>query len=424
MQSVIVIGGGASGLMAAYELSKHKISVTVLEAKSRLGGRILTITEPFSQAVELGAEFIHGDLPHTLSLCDEAGAVYHKITGKMYTLEKGNYKKERHFSEHWNLLIKQMHALKQDMPLADFLQTYFDDKKYDDLRNSVRGFAGGFDLADVSTASTKGLYNEWSKEEGDQYRINGGYKLLIDYLEMQCKKNGCIIQTNCCVKKISWQQNDVNILTMCSRLFKSNKIIISVPVSVLQVENNDENYIEFEPSIPEHLTAAKNIGFGLVIKILLEFTENFWNKEKQDAGFFFIDEAEVPTWWTQLPVENNILTGWIGNEKSNSLKDNTDEMILDTALQSLANGFDISKTQLQLKLKASKIVNWYKIPDINGGYTFNTLKSVEAKKILHQPVNDTIFFTGEALYDSTPFGTVEAALASAKQTAAKILKTL
>jgi monoamine oxidase len=210
---------------------------------------------------------------------------------------------------------------------------------------------------------------------------------------------------------------------MCSRIFKTNIVIISVPVSVLQVKNNDENYIEFEPFIPEHIEAAKNIGFGSVIKIILEFTENFWNKAKNDAGFFFINE-EVPTWWTQLPVENNMLTGWIGNEKTISLKDNTNETILDKALHSLANAFDTSETELRSKLKASNIANWQNEPDINGGYSFNTLKSIEAKKILHQPVNDTIFFTGEALFDGTPLGTVEAAIASAKQTAAKILKNL
>ena len=84
MNSVIIIGGGAAGLMAAYELSKHKLPVTVLEAKDRLGGRIHTINDSsFSQPIELGAEFIHGDLPLTLSLLHKAAINYHATNGKM-----------------------------------------------------------------------------------------------------------------------------------------------------------------------------------------------------------------------------------------------------------------------------------------------------------------------------------------------------
>ena len=378
----MVVGGGAAGLMAAYELSKHPFQVTVLEAKNRLGGRIYTINDSsFSQPIEPGAEFIHGDLPFTFSLLNEAGIAYHATDGKMFHLEKGKFKKQKFFSEDWNKLMKQMRELKKDISLDDFLNKYFKDDKYHDLRESVKNFAGGFDLADISTASTKALCSEWSEETGQQYRINEGYKKLVDHLESQCKKNGCAIQTNCCVKKVSWQKNEVNILTMCSRLFKSNKAILTVPISVLQANSHNENYIEFTPSIPQHIEAAKKIGFGGVIKIILEFSENFWNKEEKDVGFIFIDE-EVPTWWSQLPVENTILTGWLGGEKANALKEKTDEYILETALRSLSNAFGLPLENLRSKLKASKICNWYKEPDINGGYSFNTIESFNAKKIL------------------------------------------
>ncbi len=94
-ESVIIIGGGAAGLMAAYELSKHKIHVTVIEVKNRLGGRIRTTRNTsFSKPVEEGAEFIHGDLPLTLSLLNEAGISYHAINDEMYRLEKGKLKKK------------------------------------------------------------------------------------------------------------------------------------------------------------------------------------------------------------------------------------------------------------------------------------------------------------------------------------------
>jgi monoamine oxidase len=424
MNSVIIIGGGAAGLMTAYELSKHNVQVTVLEAKDRLGGRIHTLNNSsFSQPIELGAEFIHGDLPLTLSLLHDAGLKYQATAGKMLYLDKGKFKKQKDDPVDWNGLMKKMHELREDIPLSDFLNRHFNDDKYYELRESVKNFAGGFDLAEMATASTKALCREWDEEWGSQYRINGGYMQLIDYLETQCKNNGCLVQTNCCAKKISWQKDEVNIVTMCSRLFKSNKIILTVPVSVLQADTDSEDYIEFKPAIPEHIRAAKDIGFGFVIKIILEFDDKFWNGKKKDVGFIFTDE-QVPTWWTQLPAENAILTGWVGGERTISLKDKTDAEILEIALRSLANAFDISFEDLKLKLKAGRIANWCKEPDINGGYSFNTTKSVQAKRLLREPVSDTIFFSGEALFEGTLIGTVEAALSSAKKTAAQLLQTL
>jgi monoamine oxidase len=424
MNSTIVIGGGAAGLMAAYELSKHNEHVIILEAKNRLGGRIYTINnKDFSLPIEAGAEFIHGKLPLTLSLLNEAGITYHELEGKMFHIEKGKIQKQNKFDKHWDLLIEQMQRLQKDTTLNNFLNTYFGDDKYAGLRKSAKSFAGGFDLADASKASVKSLYREWSEEMGHQSRVDGGYVKLIDYLETQCKKKGCIIHTNCCVKKISWQKDEVNILTMCSRFFKSNKIIITVPVSVLQANADNENYIEFEPAIPAHINAAMDIGFGTVIKIILEFSENFWGKKINHAGFIITGE-EISTWWTQLPIENAILTGWVGGEKAIDLKEKNDEEILAIAIQSLANAFVLSAADLKLKLKASGVYNWFKEPDIIGGYSYNTLNSIAAKKILHQAINDTIFFSGEALFEGSPLGTVEAALQSGKKTALKVLKTL
>jgi monoamine oxidase len=424
MNSVIIVGGGAAGLMAAYELSKHKLPVTVLEGKDRLGGRIHTITDnSFGCTIEAGAEFIHGDLPLTISLLNNAGIKYHAANDNMFHLEKGKLKEQKGFAEHWDKLMKQMRMLEDDMPLNDFLSKFFKDDRYAELRSSVKNFAGGFDLAEISAASTKALYKEWSKEMGNQYRIDGGYMQLINYLEAICRENSCVIETGCGVKKISWQLNEVEIISMCSRLFKGNKVAFTVPVSVLQSTTDDVNYIEFTPSIPEHISAAKNIGFGKVIKIIIGFADDFWNREKKDAGFFLTNE-EIPTWWTQSPVSNNILTGWAGGEKAIALQNETNENILHKALQSLAAAFNINISVVKQELRFCKIANWCADPGINGGYSFNTIESEKAKSFLRKPINDTIFFGGEALFNGTPGGTVEAALHSGKKMASQVLETL
>jgi len=59
--TVIVIGAGAAGLSAAAALGEAGLAVAVLEARERIGGRIITLRDPVCQSpVELGAEFVHG----------------------------------------------------------------------------------------------------------------------------------------------------------------------------------------------------------------------------------------------------------------------------------------------------------------------------------------------------------------------------
>ena len=73
-RSVVVIGAGLCGLTIALELTKRRVAVTVLEAQSRPGGRILTLRSPFraGQRVEAGAKHVVGDAA-LLALCREVG---------------------------------------------------------------------------------------------------------------------------------------------------------------------------------------------------------------------------------------------------------------------------------------------------------------------------------------------------------------
>lgn len=429
---ILIIGAGAAGLMAAYELSKAGKKVIVLEALDRLGGRAYTVhTTSGLTAVELGAEFVHGDLPITLGLLKEAGIKYTPASASMWQYREGKFTADEFFIEHWDQLITKLNELKQDMSIDEFMQQEFPDDQYWVMRESVRKYVSGYDTADPQKASCFALLNEWQHEdESAQHRIEGGYGMLMTCLANECKANSGEIHLNAIVKDIYWEPDKVSAITADGIAYHAAKIIVAVPPGVLQASVQEKGAITFHPLITEHSNAMQQIGFGAVIKILLEFDEAFWENEQtkvitghdlKDMGFLLSDE-EVPTWWTQFPERSTLLTGWLGGPEAEAKKNFSKEEILVQALQSIANIFKLSMEDLKQGLRYWQVVNWTTLPFTRGSYAYDTVNSPAARKTLNNPVDGTVFFAGEYLYDGPAMGTVEAALTSGRQVAEKALK--
>ncbi|QEC67840.1 FAD-dependent oxidoreductase [Panacibacter ginsenosidivorans] len=412
---VLIIGAGAAGLMAMRELIKSGYQVCILEATGIAGGRIHTIKENgFDDTVETGPEFIHGNLERTQQLVKEAGLSLIPVTGKMVSVQKGKWLTEDDEDEHWDVFMKRLQQQEDDITIEQFLQQYFSATQYASLRNAVQHYAEGFDLADISKASVLFVKEEWSQHNEVNYRIKGGYGKLIDYLQQQCMQQHDDIFFNHPVYKIEHYPGHVTAHTINNKTISASKLIVTVPLGVLQ-----NNSIEFMPALASHSTAIAQLGFGTVIKILLQFKTAFWKKHADDIGFILSDET-IPTWWTQSPIQNNLLTGWLGGPKAAMLSRLTNDALLQTALHSLSAIFHKSMPVLQQLLTHHKIICWSNNPYIQGGYSYNTIASAEAKNILATPVNNTIFFAGEAYYTGKSQGTVEAALQSGREAAGKL----
>jgi monoamine oxidase len=410
--SILIIGAGASGLMAARKLTSAGHSVTVLEASDRLGGRIHTMQPPgFTQPIEAGAEFMHGKLPLTMQLLKEAGLPYEPVKGKMIRVKNGQWSTQEDFTLGWDKLMHRMGQLQTDMTLADFLQQYFSDEKYGALRNSVQRFAEGFDVADIHQVSVLGLRNEWMHEQDEQYRIPGGYGQLIEYLHHASTANGCHIHTSCLVKLLRWSPGRVEAITSHGRVFTGQKAIITLPLGVLQAPPDHSTAVTFEPAIDAQLRAIEQIGYGAVVKVILQFAEPFWLEYEKDTGFLLSEET-IPTWWTQSPDSSTLLTGWLGGPSTARFNDTPEETILQQAVQSLASIYSLTADKIKALITASHVARWQTNPYCLGAYNYSKLFTTDARRLLNAPVQDTVYFAGEALYDGESNGTVEAALVS------------
>ncbi|MFT3824276.1 MAG: NAD(P)/FAD-dependent oxidoreductase [Chitinophagaceae bacterium] len=420
MNTIIIIGAGAAGLMAARTLSAMNFSVVVLEAAAVTGGRIRTLQqEPFVHPLEAGAEFVHGKLPVSLQLLKEAGIAYEPIAGSMERIVNGQPQHHDVLSERWEELMERLQAVQHDITVAEFLEQYFAEEQYAGLRDAVQRFAEGYDLADIRKASVFALREEWMNDEEEQYRLPGGYKQLIGYLEQQCIDNGCKIHTSHVVKNVEWSPQDVRVTCANGNVFTANKIIVTVSPGVLSTTEDDVAHISFKPAIASYIEAVKKVGFGAVIKVHLLFSEAFWLSAAGEAGFFLSDES-VPTWWVQAPREYPLLTGWLGGPATNARNVNDEDSILQDAIHSLARIFNIAEDDVRKLLKASHIVNWCHEPFTKGAYSYATIGMEQAVSLLTTPVEQTIFFAGEAVYSGAHPGTVEAALVTGQQVAAMI----
>lgn len=413
---IIIVGAGVAGLMAASKLIEHGKNVIVLEARERTGGRIHTTHAPFSGGSETGAEFIHGNLPLTLKLLDEAGIAYHAAYGEFVELTNHGEEKQDDPIDGQHLLARKLRALKHDMTVDDFLHTHFPGDEYSEMKRSTKRFIEGYEAADTSRAGILSLKDDLINEDfEDQYRISGGYQRLIQYLEDAVASNNGSILLNEKVQHIQWRKGNVVVRT-ASGDFEATKVLITVPLGVLQ-----KGRITFSPEIPGQIHALDQLGNGLVIKVLIEFKESFWKKEEIEnlvgrkldkMGFLFADES-IPTWWTQYPQDSKLLTGWLAGPACAAWANKPDADILQIAIASLVSIFKMQEDELEKMVVASYVANWVKDEYSMGGYSYPTVQTGEALKLLRQSVDRTIFFAGEAIYDGISRGTVEAALTSA-----------
>ncbi len=415
-KDILIIGAGAAGLIAMKELLHAGYHVCLLEAAPVAGGRIATVREEgFATPVETGAEFVHGELPLTLSLLDQAGIAYTPLGGSMIVVDHGKWQKNEDHDPHWNEMMRKLARLPTDMSMAAFLKEYFNDNKYASLRDAVQHFAQGFDLADVNKVSALACLQEWGKEEETQYRLPGGYVQLVDYLLRQCRHEQAELHFNCEAIAVNYTNDGVTVTTADNRTFTAAALLITVSAGALQ-----SGSIDFSPAMDTaYSNAIAQLGFGSVIKILMAFRTPFWNSRDNDIGFLLSSES-IPTWWTQSPNENNLLTGWLGGPPSAAAWTDNDSAILQSSLQSLSAIFGMDVASIEQQMVHYRICRWHQHPYAKGGYSYVTVESANAKKILAHPLNGNVFFAGEAVHRGQSQGTVEAALQSGLQAAKSI----
>jgi monoamine oxidase len=196
------------------------------------------------------------------------------------------------------------------------------------------------------------------------------------------------------------------------------KVLITAPLGVLQA-----GAIRFEPA-PDNLRAAcEGIAMGDAARIALRFRRPVWHarEEFRHLGFLHTGEDWMPTWWTTLPIESPVITGWTGGPAAEERANMDPTQWVGDAIATLARQLRTDEATLAGELQSWHAHNWHTDPYSRGAYSYVRVGGLEAHRRFGDPVEDTLYFAGEAVNTLGHIGTVHGAMASGERAARLIV---
>ncbi len=326
---VVVIGAGLAGLCAAYELDQAGHDVTVLEARLRPGGRVLTLREPFSDGLyaEAGAMFIPQHHGLTMKYVRLFSLPLHTVTSRgssqMYYIRGRRVMVGGSGPEEWPLeLTAQEQGLGyngmwekyitptvqligdptkanwppdpikplDDMTFAEFLrkQGASEDAVYLLRRGYADLWGDGADAVSALSLLRDLALNE---AERQQYAIKGGNDQLPKAFAARLKER---IRYGAAVERIERRAADVRLVFKQAgeaRTITADRVICAIPFTLLR-------RVEVSPPFAQaKQQAIQELPYTSVARIYLQTRTPFW----VDKGLPGTASTDLPVMWLWEP---------------------------------------------------------------------------------------------------------------------------
>lgn len=437
---IAVIGGGLSGMTAAYRLKQAGLEVEVFEAKNRLGGRVFSVQMP-GEIGELGAQNLlnGGETEHLLNLIKELGLKTVKkesLTGK-YFLKNGQLVFLEDFIQPWKtdpeglkLRLNQLAAHSQNM--EEVLNALFPEKNslYEFLCTLLTCFEGGgikkLSPLYVSTLFYMirgGVCQAHPDETYELLSVEGGNGKILE-------KIGELVQDihlNHPLQSITQSENERYKLTFAGQPeVYADLVILAIPTPVY------ENIAFGANTIPDdQLKSIQSILYGKNAKMIIP-SKSPLDLEKR----FFTNQFGT------FPISAHLFNIYYKEFEGCSPEELCTAYQKDIAVVAQAYQVDewkemtpvLAKDELFASYEQPVIHPWAADPFIKGTYSFiasgqeemlTILCDYEGEKVKKPfiPVNHALFFAGEHCSTSMDVpGTMEAAVESGEKVARLILK--
>ena len=413
-KTVVVIGGGISGLAAAKKLKENGFTVIVLEAQEKVGGRIRT-DRSLGVAFDEGASWIHGPRGNPItSLATQARANTFLTSDDSVEVFNTNgiaysdtvlTKAESQFESALNAVRSAGTQTKSFQTVFNSLYpTQANDKLWKYMLSAYLEFSTG---GDISKLSSK-FFDDDEEFNGDEVIITNGYDKVTDFMAQ-----GLEIRLSTRVTGINYANTKV-VITANGSNIQADFVVVSVPLGVLK-----NNVIAFTPSLPANkIDAISNTNIGNVNKFLLTWKKPFWDPDLQYIGYtpdtkgkfnYFLNIKKFTT-------SNGLMTFALG-DYATVTENMSDSQIINEIMLHLKGiyGNNIPSPSNFLRTKWGQNINSF------GAYSYPTNGSTSADfDTLANQVNNKIFFAGEHT-EREYRGTVHGAYLSGIREADKII---
>lgn len=311
--SCIIIGAGISGLAAALRLAEAGRDVVIVEARSRIGGRILSLTDTLPCPIDLGATEIHGyDEGNPLkNLAELINARIHKPAGGRWLIfgPEGRpleadlaVRLEDNVSR--TIFQKSVEFAQLDSiptfsdSLADFVFAN-ESPLYDGLDSQGKAYATSLAQswcswmgAPFSSVSLKywGFGRDFS---GAPAYAERGYAQFVDYLWQQAKTAGAQLRMEHEVMAIEDDGAGVRVTAITSSslgssevVFNAQTCICTIPLGVLKTRPP-----RFSPALPlRRMQSLETIGVGSFTKVFISYPRPWWPAQQPLLYIIFSDQ--------------------------------------------------------------------------------------------------------------------------------------
>jgi monoamine oxidase len=420
---VIIIGAGVAGLAAAGVLSRAGKSVLCLEARNRIGGRILTLHDPLSPAaIELGAEFVHGRPPVLWNLIRNHHLLAYEHGAEAWHLHNGRAEKEKQVGQVADRVLSKMakSRRKRDETFAKYLRrSQHPSRAAAWSRLQVEGFNAAPPDRVGAAALTRDADAAEKIEADRMYRIADGYEAIPAALLDAIPDHSSVLRLNTVVRAVEWRRGHAVVRfrsTMDHRESATDcrSVIVTVPLGVLKSSES----IAFHPEPRATSRAIAALEMGHVDRLTFRFRDPFWeeNEKFKKAAFLISNDSPFMTWWTSYPVIAPILTAWSAGSRADALGERSAVALADQALASLSR-------MLRRRIPTPEAVyfhDWQSDPFARGAYSY--VPAGATRTALGKPVEGTLYFAGEAASRTGRGGTVDGAIESGVRAAEAILR--
>lgn len=416
--TVIVVGAGLAGLKTAFDLKQNGIDVIVLEAQSKVGGRLKTnrsLGIPFDE----GASWIHGssfenpitDIANVSGLNlfetkDQSVKVY-DVSGEQYSFESLE-KSEEYFEAVKDHVREKGKAEVPFKTVFDELNPQFvNDRVKDYMLSAYLEFNIGGDISKLSSSE----FDSDEAFDGTEQLVINGYDTLADYFAQDLN-----VVTNAVVLEVNYRNEGVLVTLQDGRVFTGDTVVIAVPLGVLK-----QDKIKFIPELPnDKREAIQRMHMGNVNKFLVQWDESFWDDSVHYIGYTSNQKGRFNYFLNvnQFSQDANALMTFAFGDQADVSEGQSDDEIINEILVNLRSIYGASVPESKPKLLRTK---WRSNPYSYGAYSFVGVgSSTEDFGIISQPVVSKIFFAGE--HTSSEYrGTVHGAYLSGLRVAKEIL---